>query len=141
MDLTLLSFLCKYGINKTTNFDLLDIADDLEMPLKVLMKDELKLKHIEESKEIPLIVNYQNSNQKGIHWVGYYRDFYFDSYGIPPIKKLEPHVEEYNTIDFQSNSDSSYCGQLTLYVLWNLFNEVKYKNILNDLEQLFIFLK
>ena len=80
----ILEFFCKYGINTTTNFDLMDIADDLELPLKVLMKDEVTEKHIE--KKIPLIINYQNSNQKGIHWIGYYNNFYFDSYGLPSLE-------------------------------------------------------
>ena len=141
---SLLEFFCKYGINTTTNFDLMDIADDLELPLKVLMKDELKEKHIE--KEIPLIINYQNSNQKGIHWVGYYLGNYFDSYGLPPLKQLEKHVVEYNKIDFQSNTDLTYCGQLTLYVLWKLYMNVKFNNIARSgvkslLEELNYFLK
>ena len=129
----LLEFLCKYGINTTSNFDLIDIAEDLEMPLKVLMKDELTEKHIKS--EIPLIINYQNLNQKGIHWVGYYKKFYFDSYGLPPLEKLEPFVKEYNKIDFQSNTDLSYCGQLTLYVLWNLYNDKTFNIIINEIKK------
>ena len=121
----MLEFLCKYGISKTTNFDLIDIANDLEMPLKVIMKDEFKEKYILEN--IPLIINYQNTNQKGIHWVGYYDKYYFDSYGLPPLKELENHVNEYNKDDFQSDTDLEYCGQLTLYVLYNLYNKLLFK--------------
>ena len=38
-----MTFLSKYGINKTTNFDLKDIADDLGIYVKILMRDELNL--------------------------------------------------------------------------------------------------
>ena len=124
-------FLCKFGINKTSNFDLLDISNDLEIPVKVLMKDELKIKHIES--EIPLIINYQNVNQKGIHWVGYFKKYYFDSYGLPPLKELENFVNEYNKNDFQSNMNVEYCGQLSLYVLYKLYNNIKFSDIINEI--------
>ena len=35
-------FFFKYGISTTTNFDLKDIANMLNMKIKVLMKDEIK---------------------------------------------------------------------------------------------------
>ena len=40
MDLA--AFLFNYGINTTTYFDLKDIANELKIKVKILMKDELK---------------------------------------------------------------------------------------------------
>ena len=128
----LTEFLCKYGINSTTNFDLIDISYDLDFPLKVLMKNEIK-KYLEKENEIgrnheldsiPIILNYHNTNQKGIHWCGYFsknnKGYYFDSYGLPPLKELEDYVTDYNEEQLQFET-LEYCGQLSLYVLYKMY--------------------
>ena len=117
--ISLTDFLCKHGINSTTNFDLMDIAYELDFPLKVLMKDEVS-NFLKKDKQIPLIFNYHNSNQKGIHWVAYFKKYYFDSYGLPPLKEIENYVEEYNKLQMQFD-DLEYCGQLCIYFLFSLW--------------------
>jgi len=64
MDLS--NFLYNFGINTTTNFDLKEISKTLNIKTKILMKDELQ------DIEKPIkntIINFQNSNQNGSHWV------------------------------------------------------------------------
>ena len=116
-------FFFKYGISTTTNFDLKDIANMLSMKIKVLMKDEIK--DCKTSFQ-NAIINFQNSNQSGTHWVALSNTdklCYFDSYGIPPLNEVEDFAElnkkdlMYNTIQIQPNN-SKMCGQLCLYFLY-----------------------
>src|SRR5829696_8066682 len=98
MTMTLKGFLNKYGTDSTSNFQLLKYAKDLGIkPFKVVMRNELyKLK---KTKKNYIIANYQNTNEKGVHWVALYRSsapaehssmcFYFDSYGIVPFQEAE----------------------------------------------------
>ena len=107
----ILVFLAKYGINKTTNFDLLDIAKDLKIKVKILMRDEIT--HPKQMRDEvatsyecnSYIINLQTSKESGSHWVAYSgrrpdsskdsgRLVYFDPYGIPPIKNLK--VDKYS---------------------------------------------
>jgi len=128
MDLS--EFLYNHGINTTTNFDLKDIAKELNIKVKVLMKDEL----VNNKKPITnAVINFQNSNQKGTHWVALFNSdkiYYFDSYCIPPIKVVEEYSNEnekylmYNTLQIQPNG-SKMCGQLCLYFLY-LINKEEY---------------
>ena len=116
--MNLKGFLDKYGSNKTTNFDLMDIARDLGLKIKVLMKDEL----LEYKGNKPIILNYQNSNQSGSHWVCLKKDslnsFYFDSYGIIPLKEVFEYLDDFKYSTFQVQPDNTeMCGQLCLFIL------------------------
>ena len=131
--MNLKSFLNKYGTNKTTNFDLMDIARDLNLKVKVLMKDEL----LEYKGNKPIILNYQNSNQSGSHWVCLKKDslnsFYFDSYGIIPLKEVFEYLNDFTYSTFQIQPDNTeMCGQLCLFVLNSLKGLEKFEStILN----------
>ena len=131
--MNLKSFLDKYGTNKTTNFDLMDIARDLNLKVKVLMKDEL----LEYKGNKPIILNYQNSNQSGSHWVCLKKDslnsFYFDSYGIIPLKEVFEYLNDFTYSTFQIQPDNTeMCGQLCLFVLNSLKGLEKFEStILN----------
>ena len=131
--MNLKDFLNKYGTNKTTNFDLMDIARDLNLKVKVLMKDEL----LEYKGNKPIILNYQNSNQSGSHWVCLKKDslnsFYFDSYGIIPLKEVFEYLNDFTYSTFQIQPDNTeMCGQLCLFVLNSLKGLEKFEStILN----------
>ena len=88
MELNLIDFLKKYGINKTSNYDLKDIADDLGIEIKVLMRDELN--KIKKSKKDYIIMNLETSKDNGSHWVSLskFHNIYFDPYGILPTKEV-----------------------------------------------------
>ena len=63
---------------------------------------------------------------KGTHWVIYIHEYYFDSYGITPPKKLSKFIlkryghclySEYK-IQGLTNKRDSYCASYVLYVLY-----------------------
>jgi hypothetical protein len=111
-------FLFKYGLDTTTNFDLKDIAKDLGIKIKVLMRNELK--DIDKSQK-NLVINLDSSENKGSHWVCLYKNkYYFDPYGVLPINTIA-QIDGllYNTLQIQPD-DTKMCGQLCLYVLYNL---------------------
>ena len=105
--LDLQKFLFKYGIDTTTNFDLKNIAKDLDLKIKVLMRDELvpsssldqrssrdELKDNKTKKDL-IILNLESSKEEGSHWVSLYKNvYYFDPYGILPLKNIT--CEMYN---------------------------------------------
>lgn len=61
------------------------------------------------------IVNYQNSDQPGSHWIAYHNNEVFDSYGLPPPEKLKKYIKTrypeivYNSTQYQK-SNSVLCG-------------------------------
>jgi len=81
----------------------------------VFANDELK----KPQKDKIYVLNLENSNEGGSHWVALYNRMYFDSYGCAPSKKIAPFVEQYNTDDFQGLSKES-CGYFALYVADNI---------------------
>ena len=114
----LITFLSRYGISKTTNFDLKDISYDLGLDISVIMRNELL-----GIKKNYIIMNLQTKNQKGSHWVSISKsdNIYFDPYGVLPTKevlKVLPNVK-YNEIQIQPEG-TEMCGQLSLYVLYRL---------------------
>lgn len=91
------------------------------------MKDEfskgLKIKSIECS-----IVNLDDSDGPGTHWVAYYNHprlpyvLYFDSYGMPPPNQLAAYLLKagkplkYNSTQYQV-TDSNACGYYCIFLL------------------------
>ena len=128
----LTTFLTRYGINTTTNFDLKFIAKELGLDIKVLMRDELQ-SSFDNSKtscasqaQNAVIINLQTSNENGSHWVLVLfnikkESFYFDSYGIPPLKEVTSLISplKYNTLQVQPK-DLQICGQLCIWVLYRI---------------------
>ena len=142
-------FLFSFGINKTSNFDLYDMANLLELPIKICMKNEfksLKNKVLRSeniyNKNTLFIINLQDSDKKGSHWVCFDKSslIYFDSYGIKPIKEIEDISKnlQYNQVQIQP-CGTEICGQLCLYILFHLRNETfeTYEELLiNTYEQM-----
>ena len=122
MDLN--SFLSKYGTRSTSNFDLKNILNDLNINGKILMRDELN--KIKSTKKQNIIMNLQTSKDIGSHWVCIFKscinNYYFDPYGILPTKEVYNYLDEpfhYNKIQIQQEG-MECCGQLSLYVLYKL---------------------
>src|SRR5438093_7398715 len=117
-------FLNKFGEDTTSNFDLIQMAKKLKITkYHYCVRDEIKkLKRI---KKLPIyaICNYHLSNQTGIHHVALYQSkensYYFDSFGIIPIKEAKDFLEHgiYSTFKIQSY-DQKFCGQISLYLLY-----------------------
>ena len=141
---TLKSLFLKYGINSKTNFDIYDICEDLKLECFICMRDEVPLTFGQMRNEIPTslecnsyehssyeynsyIFNYQTTNEYGSHWCcfssgsteGGRTGWYFDSFGIKPIKELESRTLKYNDIQIQP-FETEICGILSIYFLYLL---------------------
>ena len=128
-----------------TNFDLLRYVDKLDIPTfrGVYMRDTLPE---EPKKEECGIVNLNTSDQRGSHWVCYYKNglnrIYFDSYGqITPIeiqnylkrrKEKGLGVIQRNT-DIVQPINTHICGHLCLFVLKALSSGWSFQQVLNRL--------
>ena len=128
------TFLYKYGVDTTTNFDLKNIAQNLNIPLKVCMRDELPNEPINKA----IIFNLQTHNQNGSHWVliDFPNSIYFDGYGIKPTKEIYNYLQnetsiKYNTLQIQPDG-TNMCGQLSIFVLFKINNEEKFEDIILD---------
>ena len=86
-----------------------------------------------------IIINLQNSDKNGAHWVSYKKNdnkiFYFDSYAVsflPDIIKNQypNHKFIFNIYRVQS-IDSNQCGRFSiLFIEYNIKNENDYNNFL-----------
>lgn len=132
----------KYGTSTTTNFDLMKIAEDLNIqPFYYVMRDEVKnLK--QQNGRLFGCTNIHTSDEKGVHHSCFVRDdntnsFFFDSYGLPPTKEVFDLMKhgEYNTFQIQTPG-TKYCGQLSMYVLYKLKEGVPFLDTLLELREL-----
>lgn len=143
MDITFKEFLNKYGVSSTTNFDLMQIARDYGKTFykhfRVVMRDELKdiPKHVKY-----IICNNQDSTNVGSHWTAIFRDsnkaYVFDSYGRAPSEDINTFLgyttdRYYSTFVVQTNQQ--FCGQVCMWLLYNLFNGKDYFDIILNLKE------
>jgi hypothetical protein len=108
------------------------------------MRDELV--HFIDYKKDPLFIisNYHTSNQPGIHHVAIYKRkgvcYYMDSYGIVPFQEVIDFLNHFNPTDkyystFQiQKAGTKYCGQLCLYVLYKLYHNYNFFDIILSLK-------
>ena len=135
--MNLKQFLDIYGLDTSTNFDLLKWAKELKIHnFKVLMKNELyKLK---KTKKNFIICNYQTTKEGGTHWTALYKNkdkvYYFDSYGLQPDFEVLNFLDKgvYSTFKIQKDN-ARYCGQLCLYVLYKLSKGYDFYDIVLEL--------
>ena len=143
MDITFKTFINKYGFSSTTNFELLRIARDFGKQFykqfRVVMKDELH--------DIPMHVKYiicnnQGSDSAGSHWTATFRDrdkaYVFDSYGRYPSDEIIEFLDytnnrSYSTFIMQTNQQ--FCGQISMWVLRNLFEGEDFFEIILNLKE------
>jgi hypothetical protein len=133
MSLSWKDFIDRYGTNKTNNFQLLKWAKDLGIKnFRYVMRDEL-FKIPTSSKNI--VMNLDSSENQGTHHVVLYNTpdykLYFSSFGDPPptevIKFLDRTTTTAKTVrEFSDTQNqefgSSYCGQLSIFLLYKLNN-------------------
>lgn len=94
----------------------------------VIMKDEVK--KIQIHQKMFMIVNYDNSNQQGSHWVAIVKNggdvYHFGSYGIPPLQQIKGKFSKYqifyNDRPVQQN-ETSICGYLCLNFIEYMIQE------------------
>ena len=87
------------------------------------------------------IVNYDNSDLSGSHWVAVVKNnqfvYYFDSYGLRPLKEVIDKFKKnnrffYNDTAVQLNN-SKICGQLCLYFIKEMVNETEFRVVMNKM--------
>jgi hypothetical protein len=103
------------------------------------MRDEL----IDLPKHVKYIIcNNQDSSHGGSHWTAIFRDsnkaYVFDSYGRAPSKEIITFLNYtndryYSTFVVQTNQQ--VCGQVSMWVLYNLFNGKDYFDIILNLKE------
>ena len=77
----------------------------------VFSNDELH----DPKRNVIYILNLQNSDQGGSHWVLLCNGWYMDPYGTPPTKRISQFVTDWNRDEYQS-LESEACGFFCLYV-------------------------
>ncbi len=128
---TIHDFFDRYGIDTTTNFQLIHWAKELGIPnFYYKMKDELiDLKHKEKS-PLYVISNYHRSDQPGLHHIAIYKDkskdicYFFNSYGYAPLPEVMDFLDDtkeryYSSFKLQ-DFNTQYCGQISLFILFKL---------------------
>lgn len=131
-------FMQKYGTNTTTNFQLIQWAKDLNIkPFYYCMRDEIVLLKDEHPKYYA-ITNIHTTKQKGIHHSALFKDnkqlYFFDSYGLDPTKEILNLDLPIICSTFQiQNIGTKYCGQLSLWVLYQLSLGKKFEEIIINL--------
>ena len=132
----------KYGTQTTSNFDLMKIAKDLNIkPFYYVMKDEIKEIQNNNSK-IYVCTNLHNSDEPGIHhscFVLGSTNYFFDSYGLPPVKEIKDLLQHatYNTFQLQKQG-TKLCGQLCMFVLNELKDGRDFLDILLEIREFFL---
>jgi hypothetical protein len=119
-----------------SNYELLQIAEKLKLKIKIVMKDELK----GNTKNGSYIINLENSNQSGSHWVALFKKsnqyYYADSFGTPPPQTLIDNTSINNNnllfMDKQiQDIKSTRCGFYALYFLYCMNSSSNIKSNLN----------
>ena len=123
----------RYGDKPLTNFDIVKHARSIRNFRGVFMRDELpeKLHNVECG-----IVNLDESDNAGTHWVAYYvgnhARCYFDSFGLDPPIELTRYLGRkpilVQTFQLQGYDDF-ICGHLCLHVLIELDNNQDFKDV------------
>ncbi len=113
-------------IEELTNFDIEQLCQKLKLPLvQCCSKDKLIEKPY--AKKSCYIVNMDNANGGGTHWISIYisglNGFYFDSFSAMPPKNIINFFKRYK-IRWNYNKqqiqdlDSSSCGYFCVYFLY-----------------------
>ncbi len=124
---------------KTSNFDLINLAKYLNIPLNdVIMKDEInKINNLGF-----YISNLDNSNNNGTHWTVFFyhplTSYYYDSFGFVPPLEIENKIKPYyfNNNDIQ-DYNSEACGYYCLAFIKFLHNKQDKKEAYNQFIKLF----
>ena len=128
----------KLKLGETTNIQLIKIAKHLGFNVLVISKSQSNLIN---PKNKYYIINLENSNQSGSHWVCLILNnknaYYIDSFGIFPPEEVENRLNKlnytiyYNDTDYQ-NLNSSSCGLFCLgaiqFLKLNKYSMIKFNN-------------
>jgi len=107
-----------------TNYDIMNICNELDIKLNsICMKDELR----PNLKDGNYILNLQNHDQVGTHWVGFFKSknniYWFDAFGAPPMQNEMDIFQKngyniyYSNIQIQ-DINSILCGYFVIAFLY-----------------------
>ena len=124
-DLSFKEFVNKYGIKNeaTSNVEIEEILKLMNTSCGIYMRDD---KFITTSGIVTL------HPTKGIHWVMFTNQNYFDSYGCPPPLNITKQINNGIYSEYQIQKDDSYCAAYCLYVLY-LTQIIGFKNAVLNL--------
>jgi Phospholipase A2-like domain len=123
-----------YGLSKKNVKPL--YSDEIEEQLKfipffkgVYARDQLKQIKVKKNENLAIVINLENSNQGGSHWVCLYNDKnlpyveYYDSYGLEPPIEVEHFINSklkkpihYNPFQLQK-AMSNRCGYFCIHYI------------------------
>ena len=118
-------FVEKHGLKNeaTSNVKIKEILNELKIPCGIYMRDD-------KFTTTSGIVNLHPT--KGTHWVMFFNENYFDSYGCPPPTNIENHIKKGIYSEYEIRKNDSYCAAYCLYVLY-LTNIIGFKNAVLNL--------
>ena len=147
--MNLQAFYKRYGRDTTTNFQLIKYAKELKIPnFHVCMRDEVKQLPRDKC-PLNVITNIHTSDERGVHWsalhvskgkgppTGCSVAYFFDSFGLPPTQEIINFLSKVadrtcNTLQVQE-SNTSYCGQLCLFVLYRFTSGSPFEDVIISL--------
>ena len=115
-------------IQPLSNFDIIRICKTLKISnfRGCYMRDELSNLDAISNNDECFIMNIDQSNSSGTHWVAVNivegTTYYFDSFGLPPTEEIKRYCKEprfYNSFVFQKPNEV-ICGHLCLYFLYSM---------------------
>ena len=136
-----------------SNLDIMYYVKHLPIPnfLGVFMRDEVIKGGCKGAKEQCGIMNLNTSNQRGIHWVAWFKNpdvgtIYFDSFGQDTPSELirylktkkelsEDRAVIKRNIYIVQSPFASECGRLCLFVLKSLSNNIDFDQIIQVLKK------
>ena len=135
-------FLSKLAIKPLSNFDIIDICTSLKINnfKGVFMRDEPTICN---SNDESIILNMDDSEGQGTHWVSLYvkgnNCYYFDSFGFePPVEVINYCAGKegyFSTYKIQSREEV-ICGHYAIYVIYMLNRGISFHDILHELHQI-----
>ena len=133
-------FTKRYGTSVTSDRQLIEWAKELGIPhFSCIMRDQIK--DLNKHKDHNIIVNLQTEAERGSHWEALYKKgdtaYYFSSYALPPLKEVKDFTgnckKRYHNTHQLQNTSQEYCGQMTLYVLYQLSRGNSFEDIILSL--------
>ena len=123
-------------IQPLSNFDIIRICKKLKICnfKGCFMRDEICNLDAVSSNDECFVMNLDDSNSSGTHWIAVNiadasdtsgvsgTTYYFDSFGLPPTKEIKGYCKEprfYNSFVFQKPNEV-ICGHMCLYFLYRM---------------------
>ena len=132
-------FISKFStpLKPLNNFDILEKCKSIKNFKGVFMRDELKGKA---STSESIILNMDDSNGQGTHWVSLYvkgnNCYYCDSFGFEPPTEIRNYCSGkdgyFNTYKIQAR-DEIICGHYSIFVIQELYKGQSFHDILGEL--------